>query len=140
MGAGRDPSVFDLRMAGRGGALGIRKNYKFAFLRRRAWTFSPLSSRSASRAIQRAVLPFRARISSDRVMAALLSARLRLPMLRTAQLTAFLTKLRGSVYINSENKASCYFHIFPLEKQGKIMRGRDGGFPAFGVMRLTPNG
>ena len=30
-------------------------------------------------------------------MAAWLSARLRLPMLRMAQLTAFLTKLRGSV-------------------------------------------
>lgn len=59
-------------------------------------TFSLRSSRSASRALQRAARAGICAICSATSMARALRAGLRLPMLRRAQLTAFLTKLRSS--------------------------------------------
>lgn len=66
------------------------------FLTRR-WTAGLFNSRRASAAIQRAVEESSARIFLAVRIAARFSARFLFPILRSAQFTAFLTKLRSSL-------------------------------------------
>src|SRR5262249_15174887 len=89
--------------------------YLASRLRRRLWTAGLRNSRNASEAIHRAACEFKFAISSAHSIAALLSAVLRLPIWRKAQLTAFFTKCRSSVASrrmmgrNRRNRASGAF-------------------------------